>query len=84
MKRKGVKFNVKAFEQLRNDPKVVADLLDRADRIRDQAGGEAKGYIVRENFARDARGGVTIIATGHALFSNRKHQSLIKALPAGK
>lgn len=84
MKSKGVKFNVKAFEQLRNDPKVIADLKERAEKIRDRAGGEAKGYIVRENFARDARGGMTVIATGHALRSNRLHQSLIKALPAGK
>lgn len=81
---KKLKLNKKAFQDLRNDPNVKADLLKRAKRIQDAAGGEAKGYLTRENHAREARAGVTVLATGHAHWSNRKHQSLAKALPAGK
>lgn len=81
---KKIKINQKAFEALRNDPAVRADLVKRAKRIQTAAGGEAKGYLVRINYARSARSGVTVLATGHAHWSNRKHQSLVKALPAGK
>lgn len=83
-RRKGVKWNVKQFEALREDSAVQADLRKRAERIADAAGGESKGYIVRENRAREGRAGVTVLATGHAHFSNRLHQSLVKALPKGR
>lgn len=79
-----LKFNKKAFEALRNDSAVKADLLKRAKRIQDSAGGEENGYLVRINYARTARAGVTVLATGKAHHENRKHQTLVKALPAGK
>lgn len=81
---KKIKFNAQAFQALRNDPAVRADLVRRAKRIQSAAGGESKGYLVRINYARRARSGVTVLATGHAHWSNRKHQTLVKALPAGK
>lgn len=79
-----LKFNKQAFEALRNDTTVKADLLKRAKRIQDAAGGERDGYLVRVNYARRGRAGVTVLATGKAHWSNRKHQTLVKALPAGK
>ena len=85
-----VKWNRKEWERLRLDPEIVADLEDRAKRIAEAAnkiGGSPdvdKGYVVVENKLRTRRGGVSVIATGHAANSNRKHQSLLKALPAGK
>lgn len=83
MARPKIKFAVDGFEALRTDPAVRKDLRKRADKIAESVGGEEKGYIVRENLGRESRGGVTVLATGHAGRSNRLHQSLIKALPEG-
>lgn len=84
MVKRKIKFDVDGFERLRTDPNIRKDLKKRGQKIADALGGEEKGYIVRENLARESRGGVTVLATGHAGFSNRKHQSLIKALPEGR
>lgn len=79
-----IKFDVDGFENLRNDPAVRRDLKKRAQKIADSIGGDEKGYIVRENLGRETRAGVSVLATGYAANSNRKHQSLIKALPEGR
>lgn len=83
-KKNNIKFNKAGFQALREDPKVEADLVARGEAIAEAAGGKDMGYLVKANRARDVRSGVTVMATGHAARSNRKHQSLIKALPAGK
>lgn len=79
-----IKFAVDGFENLRTDPAVRRDLKKRAQKIADSIGGEEKGYLVRENLGRETRAGVSVLATGYAGNSNRKHQSLIKALPEGR
>ena len=79
-----LKFNQKAFEELRKSPGVVADLKRRAENIAEAAGGEAKGYKVTELVLEDPRGAVSVMATGHAHFHNRKHHALLKALDAGR
>lgn len=84
MARKGLKFNVGQFAALREDAKVQADLVKRARAIADASGGEDKGYLVRDNKAREGRSGASVIAIGHAANSNRKHQTLIRNLPRGK
>lgn len=79
-----LKFNQKAFEELRKSPGVVADLKRRAENIAEAAGGEAMGYKVTELVLEDPRGAVSVMATGHAHFHNRKHHALLKALDAGR
>lgn len=77
-------WSKQAATNLRNDPKVKADLLRRAKRIAAAAGGEAMGYKVTELTLEDSRGAVSIMATGKAKFDNQRHHSLLKALGAGR
>lgn len=79
-----VKFNRKGFEQLRHQPKVKADLLRRAQALAEKAGGQGMGYKVTDLVLEDPRGAVSVMATGHAAYHNRKHNSLIKALDAAR
>lgn len=78
------KLSNEALRQIRQDPRVRADLLDRARRLAAAAGGEAKGYKVTELVLEDPRAAVSVMATGHAHFHNRKHHSLIRNLNAAK
>lgn len=84
MPKKGLKLNRDAFQKLRQLPEVRADLLRRAEAIAAAAGGEAMGYKVTPLALEDPRGAVSVMATGHAHFHNRKHHSLIRAIDAGK
>ena len=61
-------------------------LQRRADAIAKEAskGGKVAGYKVTELALEDPRGAVSIMATGHAHFHNRKHNALIRALDAGR
>ena len=79
-----LKFNQKAFEELRKSPGVVADLERRAERIAASAGGEGMGYKVTELVLEGPRGAVSVMATGHAHFHNRRHHALLRALDAGR
>lgn len=83
-RKRGLKFNVKGFEQLREDANIQADLVKRAERIRDASGSEDMGYLVRDNLARDGRSGASVIAINHAFNSNRINQTLIKNLSRGR
>lgn len=82
-RKNAVKWRTDQFKELRFDKRVRDDLFARAQRIQAAAGGEAKGYLVRENTLRKNRAGFTIFATGHAGNSNRKHGTLLKALSRG-
>lgn len=78
------KLNEEAFRKLRQDPKVRADLLERARKLAAAAGGETMGYKVTELVLEDPRGAVSVMATGHAHFHNRKHHALLRNLNAAK
>lgn len=80
MAKKRVKWNMRGFEDLRHEAKVKKALMDKAEQIQAKAGGAEKGYVVTDLTAEDPRGAVSVMATGHALFSNRKHHSLLRAL----
>lgn len=84
MAAKKFKLDQEAFRKVRQAPRVRADLLDRAQRLATAAGGEAKGYKVTELVLEDPRAAVSVMATGHAHFHNRKHHSLIRNLNAAK
>lgn len=82
--REKIIFNKGAAEKLRKDPKVAADLLRRAKRVAAAAGGEEMGYKVTELVLEESRSAVSVMATGKAHFDNKKHQSLLRALNAGR
>lgn len=84
MAKKGLKFNQKGFRQLRKEPGVRRDLLKRAERIAAAAGGQDMGYKVTPLDLEDPRGAVSVMATGKAARHNRKHNSLIKSMKAGR
>ncbi len=81
---KQIKFNKKAFEQLRKSHGVRDDLLRRARNVARAAGGEDMGYKVTPLSLEDPRGAVSIMATGKARMHNRKHHSLLRALNAAR
>jgi hypothetical protein len=84
MAAKKFKLDQEAFRKVRQDPRVRADLLDRAQRLAAAAGGEAMGYKVTELVLEDPRAAVSVMATGHAHFHNRKHHALLRNLNAAK
>lgn len=86
MAKNQLKLNKDAFRALRKRPKVRADLKRRAQAIAAAASknGKVSGYRVTELLLEDPRGAVSVMATGHARAHDRKHNSLIKALDAGR
>lgn len=84
MAKKAVRFNKKAFEDLRKSHGVREDLLRRARKVAAAAGGEAMGYKVTPLVLEDPRGAVSVMATGKARTHNRKHRSLVRALAAAR
>ncbi|MEX3609766.1 hypothetical protein VVR12_01800 [Rothia sp. LK2588] len=77
-----LKVNNEAFRKIRNLPEVRKHLKHKAQQIADIAsrGGEVEGYVVTDLVLEDPRGASSVYAYGHAYNSNRKHNSLIKAL----
>lgn len=84
------KMNREALKKLRKSPKVRADLYRRAKNIAEAAesigapSDKPKGYKVTQLWLEDPRGAVSVLATGHAAASNRKHNSLVRSLGAGR
>lgn len=85
-KRKGfaLKFDPKMLQEIRTDYRVRADLVKRAERIAEAAGGEDMGYKVTDLVLEDPRAAASVMATGKAHFHNRKHAALIRSLGAGR
>ena len=79
---KKLKINAQGFKDVRTSPKVRDELLKRAKKIAEAAGGEAKGFKVTELVLERNRAAVSVLTTGHALHSNRKHHNLLRALDA--
>lgn len=84
MTRDKLVFNEKALRALRKDPAVIRDLEKRARRIAAAAGGEKMGYKVTILELEDPRGAVSVMATGRAAAHNRKRNSLMRAIDAGR
>ncbi|WP_058234120.1 hypothetical protein [Devriesea agamarum] len=79
-------FHREGFEQLRNDPRIKKDLMERAERIQKEASqdGKVHGYIVTDLVLEVPRGAVSVMATGPAMRDNRKHNRLLRSLEAGR
>ena len=75
-----LKWKRGAFKKLRNEPKMTAFLLQKARQIAADAGGEDMGYMVTDLVLEDPRAAVSVMATGHATYHNRKYHSLLRAL----
>jgi hypothetical protein len=80
MAKRALKFRKAAFEELRNDPRIAKFLLDKAEKLAAEAGGEAMGYKVTELVLEESRAATSVMATGHAHFHNRKHHALLRSL----
>lgn len=82
-----VKLNIPGFKALRHAPGVVADLEARADAVADAATDSTEHPV---EFVTGSRPGKnrhrTSVVTGNAVAMavNQKHNTLIKALEAGR
>lgn len=83
---KKVKFNKAGFVALRQQPKVRADLMRRAQAVADKASenGRVSGYKVTDLSLEDPRAAVSVMATGHAKNHNRRRNALVRALDAAR
>jgi hypothetical protein len=79
-----IKWNLEGFRQLRQSPAIKQDLMNRAQRVAASAGGEAMGYMVTDLTLERPRGAVSVMATGKAKADNRKRNSLMRGLDAGR
>lgn len=76
-----IKWNVKAFRELRLEPGVITDLGRRADAIADAAGA---GYEA-STFAGRNRGRASVITGDYAAIrDNAKNQTLLRNLDRGR
>lgn len=81
MARTRIKFRLAAFEELRRDRGVVADLQRRTNAVAASAGDGYEPSVVHG--ATRVRGSV-ITATGDARLDNARHNTLLRALDAGR
>lgn len=81
-----LKFKKHAFGEILKSHGVREELKKRADRVAKSASdnGRVGGYMVTELVLEKNRSAVSVMATGHARFHNRKHHALLRALDAGK
>lgn len=85
MAKSKIKWNVAGFKQLRSEPGVVDDLEARAEAVAAAAGD---GYVTgsRQGVARPQGRWRTSVVTGDfdAILDNARHQTLLRALDAGR
>lgn len=75
-----LKWKRGALEKIRHDKRAIAFLEKKAKQVAKEAGGEELGYKVTYLAAEKPRGAVSVMATGHASYHNRKYHSLLRAL----
>ncbi|PVE94994.1 hypothetical protein [Microbacterium sp. TPD7012] len=81
MAKSQIKWNLRAFRELRLEPGVIDDLGERADAIADAAG---PGYEA-STFEGKNRGRASVItANANARRDNARNQTLIRSLDAGR
>lgn len=77
-----IKFNNKAFRDLRTSAAVQADLAERAKRIADAAG---EGFAVGDGEEARNRARASVVAvTPQARAKNARENTLLHALDAGR
>lgn len=75
-----------AAEQILQSPKLRALVGAVAARIRDAANAmhDADGYVSGTDTTRDRVRGYVVTGDGHTIRSNRRHNTLIRAMDAGR
>lgn len=78
-------INKEALRRLRESPAVRADLESRAKKIAEASsqGGRVSGYKVTDLVLEKPRGAVSVMATGHAAYDNRRHNTLLRNIRQG-
>ena len=79
-----IKFHERGFEQLLRHPRLKADLLRRAERIRDAAGGEDDGFVARSGEGATRSRAAVIAASYRARRANAKSNVLVRSIDAGR
>lgn len=75
-----IKWNVKAFRELRLEPGVIADLGERAEAVASAAG---PGYEA-STFEGKNRGRASVITADYAAMrDNARNQTLLRSLDSG-
>lgn len=76
-----IKWNVKAFRELRLEPGVIADLEKRAEAVAAAAGD---GYEASAMAGKN-RGRASVITANYAAIrDNARNQTLLRSLDAGR
>ena len=81
MSKAKIKWRLKGFEEIRRLPKTKAELKKRADSIAAQAG---EGYEALEGEGKTRSRASVVTTSMRAINHNRKHNTLLKSLDAGK
>ena len=80
-----VKMNIPGCIAYRNSDSVQSDLLDRAERIRAQAETFGSGHYTADVRPGRTRAHAMVKTTdARSIASNRKHNSLLKSIGAGR
>ena len=76
-----IKWNIKGFEELRRAPGVAADIDSRAARVAAAAGDGYESSPYRGSGRHRAS---VMTKTPKAMVNNAKHNTLLRALDAGR
>lgn len=79
-----IKWNIRAFAELRNEPGVLNDLQERAEAIADAAGEGYESRPAEAGEGKQGRGRAAVLTgTADARADNAKNQTLLRSLDAG-
>lgn len=81
MKVDRIQWRVKGFEALRRDPRVLADLQRRAERVAAAAGD---GFVARAGQGKTRARAAVIAASMKARRRNSRDNTLLRSLDAGR
>lgn len=76
-----IKWNRGAFRELRTQPKVQADIVERAERIAEACGA---GFEVRASEPRNRARAVVLTVEPAAMVRNARDHTLLSNLDAGR
>jgi len=78
-----LEINVPGFNEARNDPAILSDLMSRGRRIASAAGGEPDFEVIESSTASRARV-VVVTATPKAMRAEATDRALTRAFEAGR
>lgn len=78
-----LKLHIAGFNQVRNDPKILADLMARGERVAAAAGG-GEDFVVKDGSTKSRARVVVITATPVAMELEATQRTLTNALDAAR